>query len=1375
MDAEAEKRKGFTLAIEGEPIHLPLVYGFQKIGGVRTFHNTTSSRSILAVQSGFERFRFNLTGETATASTNVYLWVQQALCFGGIDSVIDVEVDGMSWDAKDFSHLMDFSLNGNVANATGTANGIPATNAFPNIAYMTGVFALNRDDPNYNGVPEVAAYVRGNRVHSVVRTGDVYSLSATKAFSNNPSLVLLDYLIREKTLGGCGYDVSEVNLQSFYDAAVICDTVVAEDVKVVGRVNGVKPVEEGATPAEVFRDIRLYECNLTIDTNETRRDNIEKILDTMAQSELVWSEGRYKLVLDYPVSESAQNALITRSYTDDDIVNSSISITWAGVQDKFNRSTVKFLNEEQDYATDSVSFPPYGSTQHQSYLTDDNGVENEIQYFLHGATHRRNALAKAEELVRNSRISKIIDLELDRNALVHEQGDLIRVSSESCGIENEVYRIEEIAITPNLTVKINAVRFDYQTLAYNVTDATITNPKVLLPSGIPNVVGLAWNSGSRVGELSNGWLSWDVPEDETIRRFIIWYRETSGQWITLGETIANYFDIPAELNSGTDYYFLVRSENNTGRLSDGSIILLDSLPSVIPLTGATATAGINSVRLTWTDPNAQLALRYDIYQGASNVRASAVRVSSTTTNTVVISPLATANYYFWVDVIGLDGAVGSMTTPVFVSALTLGVRSGDIPDGTIGWSNLALGVQEVIDGIGNQSVIDAAEFALMAANSAIEAETSRAAAGVFSSDAAAAATDAEDAAAAAQSSKEVVARLTGGSEVSNAIFTNGLTGFVEGNAGGSTSSVSATGGRYAGYWQYNTGVSLLGSAPFLRHTLTGRAAQVEAIEFDIEVELLTGAWGSAQMRATWLGTPTTTASVIAASNLTTSTGVIQRFTGVLLRPATADLTGSNDVQIAWIANDPALTPAAHTARIHRFNYNVLSRSASALVQQRAIADINGNLQSSVFLQAKAGTGGAELELASYSAGGVDVGVARISADSILLDGSVVAEHILAGALDADVIGTGRLNARHLEITENLFIDSVDAGFSMGKASAVDFDVDGLYMGRTATALGSAGFGFLMGKIGAGGERQYIQHTTADGLSIVNAQYGLFTDISSNETEITTSQTFVLPVGTQQVSFTAIGGGGGGNGATAGGAGGNTVVTLWDGAVSTGISWTANGGLGGGAATGSGESSILGVGGTPSRDHPRTSGGTWQRTRGGNASGFGAGGGGGTGGRAAIALVVSSFDVSAYANPRLVITVGAGGTAGGGASGFYEFDPGPSGGGSGSPGQIKVSSSSTQIVPAGVIPLYPTATGTFTKAASATGATVFPDLGIGMWVLTENTGNLLSLNSVEIDTFGSTLNLTSAYSACFVANKRPVILVGNASARTIRYAFYKMKV
>jgi hypothetical protein len=400
--------------------------------------------------------------------------------------------------------------------------------------------------------------------------------------------------------------------------------------------------------------------------------------------------------------------------------------------------------------------------------------------------------------------------------------------------------------------------------------------------------------------------------------------------------------------------------------------------------------------------------------------------------------------------------------------------------------------------------------------------------------------------------------------------------------------------------------------------------------------------------------------------------------------------------------------------------------------------------------------------------------------NLVVDGSLTGRHIKTASLDASVIGAGEINARFINLDSNVPLGDIDAGFSMGKDSAVDFGQDGLYMGRTATSAGAMGFGFLMGKTADDGTRQYIQHTTDTGLSIVNAQYALLTDTATQST-ITTSQTVILPVGTQAISLTVLGGGAGGRGeggSALGTNGGATTVRLFNGTTDTGISWVSAGGTN--KTTGGAESSLLGKAGASGMYVSQTTN-FFTVIAGGNATGYGAGGGSGDsaagGGRKSTAKIVNEYDVSAVANPRLVITIGAAGVGGNGdPSGTYDKGtPVSLKGGNGSPGVVKIASSGASTVPCGVIPLYPTAVGTFAKAANATGGTVFPNLGTGLWVISENSGAELCLNSLETDTLGTRQVLTNALTASFVANKRPVIITGNAAARTIKYLFYKMKV
>lgn len=97
------------------------------------------------------------------------------------------------------------------------------------------------------------------------------------------------------------------------------------------------------------------------------------------------------------------------------------------------------------------------------------------------------------------------------------------------------------------------------------------------------------------------------------------------------------------------------------------------------------------------------------------------------------------------------------------------------------------------------------------------------------------------------------------------------------------------------------------------------------------------------------------------------------------------------------------------------------------------------------------------------------------------------------------------------------------------------------------------------------------------------------------------------------------------------------------------------------------------------------------------------------------------------------------------------------------------------VPANVVPLRPTASGSFTKGASATGSLVFPDLGAGLWILNTSASGLLYLDQVKISSDDKRIRAANARSVTFVADIRPNITVGNANAATIEYVFYSMKV
>lgn len=439
------------------------------------------------------------------------------------------------------------------------------------------------------------------------------------------------------------------------------------------------------------------------------------------------------------------------------------------------------------------------------------------------------------------------------------------------------------------------------------------------------------------------------------------------------------------------------------------------------------------------------------------------------------------------------------------------------------------------------------------------------------------------------------------------------------------------------------------------------------------------------------------------------------------------------------------------------------------------------LRASAKVTAPAGSvrGRAELVVFGHSAGTIfwdDIYCYRANAGELTVDGTIFGNHIAANSLTAGLFAAAAIKAQDVDIDGLLFLNALTSGFTMGKTSAFDLVNDGIYFGRTNEA-GVMGFGLLAGRFMSNGSPQYMQITKNKGLRLLNAQHFVTSVVPNSQVTVATSQTVTLPVTTTAITLEILGGGGGGASGqdeaaqprADGGTGGTTRVELWDGTTNTGVFWQATGAVGGTWYTGSnlgtaGANSVYGTGGA---------GGTSTSDAGDNATGYGAGGGGGygngrggQGGKAATLLTITDYDVEALANPKLVITIGAAGTGG--------ADPGATttAGGNGSKGVVKYVATVSKDLPADVVPLVPTAQGTFSKTANGTNN--FPStLGPGLWVL-DAAGSNLQLGDVEVDTYGGVIHIPpAALNATFFSAKLPKNISVNANARTISYAYYKM--
>ena len=560
--AAEEARKGFTFTMSGEAVSLPVVYGKNLLGGIAVKHHITSvyrSQSI----TGTDNFNQGFTNTLFPGRKNEFLHVQHALCQGGIDSVKWVKINNLDYNDPDqrFNHLIRTYRDGGVVDPIANANGVLKTNRFTGTAYASSTFKLDRDDPQYNGAPEMGFMVKGRRVRAVTLSAGAYSLSGTYSYSNNPALCLLDYLLNADF--GRGLSTSEVDLKSFYEAALVCGTTVSTGRAVSGVING------GPTT----RNIPLYECNITLSTSNSVRDNIEAIMNTMALSELTWSsEGKYKLLVEYPTSLAQQNALVDADhyFTDDDIVRGDVNIQWPSASERYNQVTIAFSNEHEDFKTDSVTWPKTGSEAYNIFLTEDNNQPFRGSFDIAGITDPYHALAAAEQFVREARSVRTIDLTVTKKGLSIEPGDFIKITSATSGISDEVYRVQAIEVNSDFTVKLTCTYFNYTTLAWNVNDDIAYSTRPAYDFKVEPVTGLTYTAGSPSTDPNAvASLTWAAPTDGSFKCVV--YATAGVITKIIGETTGESFHIYPDpsWSNGQSVTFTVKAQTPLGRLSAG--------------------------------------------------------------------------------------------------------------------------------------------------------------------------------------------------------------------------------------------------------------------------------------------------------------------------------------------------------------------------------------------------------------------------------------------------------------------------------------------------------------------------------------------------------------------------------------------------------------------------------------------------------------------------------------------------------------------------------------------------------------------------------------------------------------------------------------
>ena len=221
------------------------------------------------------------------------------------------------------------------------------TATFTDQAYANCVIKLNSKDPQFYNIPPLSFYMKGRKIRTFNAEG---ILLEDLTYSANPALCLLDYLLSPL---GKGLTEAEVDFESFFNATKVCDTVVVENQKVGGKAWGDTRV----------RQLPLFECNIVASTTKTFRENINNILETMGNARLVWSLGKYKLILQYPTENS--EIVVAEVVTDEMILMpSEFKISYPGLDTRLNFCSVSFKDADNNFKEATAYYPEIDNNIH---------------------------------------------------------------------------------------------------------------------------------------------------------------------------------------------------------------------------------------------------------------------------------------------------------------------------------------------------------------------------------------------------------------------------------------------------------------------------------------------------------------------------------------------------------------------------------------------------------------------------------------------------------------------------------------------------------------------------------------------------------------------------------------------------------------------------------------------------------------------------------------------------------------------------------------------------------------------------------------------------------------------------------------------------
>ena len=536
---QPQPEQGIQFNKDGNNTSIPVIYGKRRIGISKVFLETSGT-------------------------DNTYLYIAGVLCEGGVNGIEGI--DSIYIDDKLVSFNSAFTHGGTNTVSSSDANfykdeSLISVQSFfgrddqvassilsessnwdsdyklSGVAYLAFKFKWNQDV--FNGVPDVKVVVKGQKIYDP-------RLDSTKGgsgshrdndpttweYSNNSSLVLLDYLRNARYGKGLPTSAFETNYDSFSDSADICDTQV--------------------TPYSGGTDINLFETNAYINTEEKVIDIVKELLNPM-RAIFTYTQGKYQLIIEDPANS-------VFSINKNNVVG-GIKITGEKKNQKYNRVIGTYVDPDKEWQSNTITFPPADDSglpvadQHATMLAQDNGTLLEGNFDFKHITNPYQAEELCEIILKRSRNALGVEVTCTSEALDLTIGDIVDITYDTASFSAKPFRVMGLSINTDNTVNLQLIEHQDSFYVWSskaqapiIADTNLPNPNVVQP---PSSVTLddqliAYNDGTVIVALD---IAIGASPDSFVDYYQVEYKKSSetnyqihGQGTGLNQRVLNVID-----------------------------------------------------------------------------------------------------------------------------------------------------------------------------------------------------------------------------------------------------------------------------------------------------------------------------------------------------------------------------------------------------------------------------------------------------------------------------------------------------------------------------------------------------------------------------------------------------------------------------------------------------------------------------------------------------------------------------------------------------------------------------------------------------------------------------------------------------------------